>query len=133
MKYVAKAFFVSAALVLPVMLFGESGRYPEADKISAAADKKLNAAYERLIKDIRAGNDKERAEFVIASLRESQRAWLKYRDAQVGFVGSYTGIGELFRLTRAITPKAFNKPAQGCRACEATLGFQRVAPNPVRV
>jgi len=32
-----------------------------------------------------------------------------------------------------VTPKAFDSSAQGCRACEATLGLQRVALNPARV
>lgn len=56
-------------------------------------DKKLNAAYEHLIKDIRAHNDKDRAELIIGNLRESQRAWLKYREAQLSFVGTYNDVG----------------------------------------
>ncbi len=95
MRHVSKLFFVSIALILPVMIFAQSGRelYAEANKINAEADKKLNAAYAELIKNIRADNEKDQAEFVVKSLRESQRAWLTYRDAQVAFVGTHANIG----------------------------------------
>ena len=73
-------------------LSAQSGRelYAEANAIDA---KELNAAYEALIKDIRAHHDKEQAEFLVGRLRESQRAWLKYRETQLGFVGTYNEIG----------------------------------------
>ena len=82
-------------LATPLFVLAQSAREvnAEANAITAKDDKKLNAAYEALIKDIRAHNDKDRAERVIGDLRESQRAWLKYREAQLGFVGVYNNIG----------------------------------------
>lgn len=91
-------FAVGAAALLvgtPWWLSAQSSREvnAEADAITAQDDKKLNAAYEALIKDIRTHHDKDRAEFIVGSLRESQRAWLKYREAQLAFVGTYHEIG----------------------------------------
>jgi len=95
MKHHTKLLFVFVALFLPTTLSAQSGSemYAEANKISAEADKKLNAAYDQLTKSIRADNEKDRAEVLVARLQESQRAWLKYRDAQVAFVGIHANIG----------------------------------------
>ncbi len=94
-----KSLFITAGatflLATPLFVLGQSSRelYAEANAIAAQDDKKLNAAYETLIKDIRAHHDKDQAEFIISRLRESQRAWLKYREAQLSFVGTYQEIG----------------------------------------
>ena len=95
MKHLTKLLFVFVALFFSTTLSAQSGResYAEATEIGAEADKKLNAAYDQLIKSIRADNEKERAELLVARLKESQRAWLKYRDAQVAFVGIHANIG----------------------------------------
>ena len=95
MKRLLQIAFATWLLAVPAFVLAQSGRelYASANAQHAEDDKKLNAAYEALLKDIRANNTKERAEFVIERLRESQRVWLKYRDAQVGFVGVYTEIG----------------------------------------
>ena len=95
MKHATKLLFLFVALFLPTTLFAQSGSetYAEANKINAEADKELNAAYDQLIKSIRADKDKERAEVLVARLQESQRAWLKYREAQVAFVGIHANIG----------------------------------------
>ena len=95
MKHLTKVLFVLVALSLSTTLSAQSGSeaYAEAHKISAEADKELNAAYDQLIKSIRADNEKDRTELLVARLKESQRAWLKYRDAQVAFVGIHANIG----------------------------------------
>jgi|SRR5215472_3805600 len=95
MKHPTKLLFVFVALLLPMILFAQSGSesYAEAKQINAKADKELNAAYDQLIKSIRADNDKDRAELLVARLQESQRAWLKFRDAQVAFVGMHADVG----------------------------------------
>jgi len=95
MKHPTKLLFVFVALFLPMILFAQSGSegYAEAKQINAKADKELNAAYDQLIKSIRADNDKDRAELLVARLQESQRAWLKFRDAQVAFVGMHADVG----------------------------------------
>ena len=82
-------------LTVPLFVLAQSSRevYAEANAVADQDDKKLNAAYEALIKDIRSHNDKDRAELVIGNLRESQRAWLKYRETQLGFVDTYNKIG----------------------------------------
>jgi len=125
MKNATKLLFVWFALILPATLSAQSGRelYAEANKINAEADKKLNAAYEHLIKSIRSSNDKDQAEFLIQSLRESQRAWLKYRDAQVAFVGTHADIG------------SSSSRAAGMATYSAALTEQRIkdlknVPNP---
>jgi uncharacterized protein YecT (DUF1311 family) len=125
MKHPTKLLFVFVALVLPTILCAQSGpeTYAEANKINAEADKELNAAYDQLIKSIRADNDKERAELLVARLQESQRAWLKYRDAQVAFVGIHANIGSA--SSRAI----------GMASYSAELTKQRIkdlttVPNP---
>ena len=95
MKYAAKLVLVSLALAIPAILSAQPARelYQEANKVTAEADKKLNLAYEQLIKSIRADNSEDRAALIIERLRESQRAWLKYRDAQVVFVGTHADVG----------------------------------------
>ncbi len=94
MKHTANLFFLFVALCLPLTLPAQSGSdYGEANKVSAEADKNLNAAYAQLLKSIKADNDKERAQLLETRLRESQRAWLKYRDAQVAFVATHANIG----------------------------------------
>ena len=96
MKRIFFAVGTAALLVgTPWWLSAQSSREvnAEANAIDTKEDKKLNAAYETLIKDIRAHHDKDQAEFIISSLRESQRAWLKYREAQIAFVGTYNEIG----------------------------------------
>ena len=94
MKHPTK-LLVFVALFLPTILFAQSGSetYAEAKQINAKADKELNAAYDQLIKSIRADNDKDRAELLVARLQESERAWLKFREAQVAFVGMHANIG----------------------------------------
>jgi uncharacterized protein YecT (DUF1311 family) len=67
--------------------------YDEAANSDAEADRQLNAAYGKLIDDIKKNNDPERAKMKIDLLRQVQRAWLKYREAQVQFVGTYNDIG----------------------------------------
>ena len=95
MKRLIKIALALCLLAAPVFIAAQSGREVDDDANVQLAqdDKKLNAAYEALLKDIRAHNPKDRAELVIGSLRESQRAWLKYREAQIGFVGTYTDVG----------------------------------------
>ena len=95
MKHPTKLLFLFVALFLPTILSAQSGSetYAEANKINIEADKQLNAAYDQLIKGIRADNERDRAELLVARLRESQRAWLKYRDSQVAFVGIHANIG----------------------------------------
>ena len=117
--------FVFIALFLPATLSAQSGSeaYTEANKISADVDKELNAAYGQLIKSIRADNDKERADLLVARLQESQRAWLKYRDAQVAFVGIHANVGSA------------SSRALGMASYSADLTKQRIkdlttVPNP---
>src|SRR5204863_9612450 len=88
MKHPTKLLFVFVALFLSTTLSAQSGSeiYDEANKISAEADKQLNSAYDQLIKSIRADNEKDRAELRVARRQESQRACLKYRDAEGAFV-----------------------------------------------
>jgi uncharacterized protein YecT (DUF1311 family) len=125
MKHLTKLIFVFVALFLPTTLSAQSGPeiYAEAHKISAEADKELNGAYDQLIKSIRADNEKERAELLVARLQESQRAWLKYRDAQVAFVGMHANIGSA------------SSRALGMASYSADLTKQRIkdlttVPNP---
>ena len=125
MKHPTKVFFVFVALFLPTILSAQSGpeSYAEAKQINAKADKELNAAYDQLIKNIRADNDKDRAELLVARLQESQRAWLKFRDAQVVFVGMHANIGSA------------SSRALGMASYSADLTKQRIkdlttVPNP---
>ncbi len=95
MKRLPIAACLTFFLAAPLFVLAQSAReiYAEANAMAAQDDKKLNAAYEALIKDIRAHHDKDRVELIVGNLRESQRAWLKYREAQIGFVGTYNEIG----------------------------------------
>jgi len=95
MKPILKIAVAICLLAAPAFVLAQSGREVDLDANAQLAedDKKLNAAYEALLKDIRAHNPKDRAALVIERLRESQRAWLKYREAQIGFVGTYADVG----------------------------------------
>ena len=95
MKRILKIAFAGWLLAAPVFVVAQSGREVDSESHAQLAedDQKLNAAYEALLKDIRSHNPKDRAEFVIKGLRESQRAWLKYREAQTAFVGTYNDFG----------------------------------------
>ena len=125
MKHLTQLLFVFVALFLPTTLSAQSGSetYAEATKIKAEADKELNAAYDQLIKSIKGDNEKDRAELLVARLRESQRAWLKYRDAQVAFVGIHANVGSA------------SSRALGMASYSADLTKQRIkdlttVPNP---
>ncbi|MGB8353749.1 MAG: lysozyme inhibitor LprI family protein [Chthoniobacteraceae bacterium] len=83
---------IAFAVLAPVWAQTAREVNDDAAKVDAASDKKLNTAYQKLIKQIQ-GDDKDRAAMVTAQLREAQRAWLKYRDEQVQFVGLYNNIG----------------------------------------
>ena len=83
---------IAFAMLAPVWAQTAREVNDDAAKADAESDKKLNTAYQKLIKQIQ-GDDKDRAAMVTAQLREAQRAWLKYRDAQVQFVGIYNNIG----------------------------------------
>ena len=95
MKHLLIIVGATFLLLAPPLVLAQSSRevYAEANAMGAQDDKKLNAAYEALIKEVRAHHDKDQAEFVVGRLRESQRAWLKYRESQLGFVGTYNQIG----------------------------------------
>ena len=95
MRHLAKLAFAAIVCTSPIFVLAQSSRevYAGANAQEAQDDKKLNAAYEALLGDIRAHHDQGQAELIIGSLRESQRAWLKFRDAQVAFVGTYNDIG----------------------------------------
>jgi len=88
--------WLPALLVAGTLSFGTAAQEPKtlyesADKSDAALDRKLNAAYQDLIRQIQK-DDPDRM-IVIDKLRETQRAWLKYREAQIEFVGLYNDIG----------------------------------------
>ena len=125
MKHLTKLLFVFVALFLPKTLSAQSGSesYTEATKISAEADKKLNAAYDQLIKSIRADNEKERAELLIARLKESQRAWLKYRDVQVAFVGMHANVG-------SASSRALGLASYSAELTEQRIKDLTTVPNP---
>jgi len=88
------ALFLIVALASFLPIWAQTAREVNSDasKADAETDKRLNSAYQKLIKQIQT-DDREHAEMVIAQLREAQRAWLKYCDAQVEFVGLYNNIG----------------------------------------
>jgi uncharacterized protein YecT (DUF1311 family) len=125
MKHLTQLLFVFAALFLPTTLSAQSGSetYTEATKITAEADKKLNAAYDQLIKSIRADNEKDRAELLVARLRESQRAWLKYRDAQVAFVGIHANVG-------SASSRALGMASYSAELTEQRIKDLTTVPNP---
>jgi uncharacterized protein YecT (DUF1311 family) len=125
MKQPTKLLFVIVALLLPTTLSAQSGTemYAEANKINAEADKQLNAAYNQLIKSIRADNEKDRADLLVARLRESQRAWLKYRDAQVAFVGMHANIG-------SASSRAFGMASYSAELTKERIKDLTTVPNP---
>ena len=88
------AWFVVVAFAALVPIWAQTAAEVNegADSSSVNSDKKLNAAYQKLIREIQTA-DKEHSDIVIAQLRETQRAWLKFCDAQVQFVGLYNNIG----------------------------------------
>ncbi len=94
MKTVAKPLLFFAVVVLPVLVWAQSAHdlYDTSNRIEAEADKQLNIAYQDLIKHIQ-NEGQPHADLAIERLREAQRAWLKYRDAQVAFVGTHAEIG----------------------------------------
>ena len=120
---------VAGAAVLlagaPLWVSAQSSREvnAEANALTAEDDKKLNTAYETLIKDIRAHHDKDRAEFLVGSLRESQRAWLKYREAQLAFVGTYQEIGSASARKAGLAQYSHE-------LTEARINDFQVVPNP---
>jgi len=88
------AWFLAAAFAAMVPLWAQTAGEIDrgAEKLESESDKKLNVVYQKLIRQIQA-DDKEHAAAIIAQLRESQRAWLKYCDAQTKFVALYNNIG----------------------------------------
>ena len=94
MKHISKHLPAFIAILLPALLLAQSARelYDGANKMEQEADKQLNAAYQRLLKSID-HEGRPNADLAIERLRESQKAWLKYRDAQVAFVATYADIG----------------------------------------
>ncbi|MFI4987749.1 MAG: lysozyme inhibitor LprI family protein [Alphaproteobacteria bacterium] len=117
------------ALLLPVAAFPQAARaqqakelYDESAKADAAVEKKLNAAYQKLIHQIQA-NDAERAAMVSEALRASQRAWLKYREAQLQFVGLYNDIGS--SSARAVGIGSYN-----VELTESRIHDLESVPNP---
>jgi len=94
MRCALKVLVLVAGLMVPRFLLAQSAGEADGDasKMEAVADKQLNEAYQHLIKSIRDGGGAN-ADLDIEALRESQRAWLKYRDAQVAFVGTHADVG----------------------------------------
>jgi uncharacterized protein YecT (DUF1311 family) len=125
MKHLTKLLLVFVALFFPTTFSAQSGRegYAEATEIGAEADKKLNAAYDQLIKSIRADNEKDRAELLVARLKESERAWLKYREAQVAFVGIHANIG-------SASSRALGMASYSAELTEQRIKDLTTVPNP---
>jgi len=125
MKHPTNLIFLLLALFLATILSVQSGSesYAEANNINAEADKELNAAYNQLIKSIRADNDKDRAELLIARLKESQRAWLKYRDAQVAFVGVNANVG-------SASSRALGMASYSAELTKERIKDLKAVPNP---
>jgi len=90
----SRVLLALAALCIPAFLLAQSANetYSDANKMQAETDRQLNAAYQGLIKSIR-DEGRPDADLDLEQLRDSQRAWLKYRDAQVAFVGTHAAIG----------------------------------------
>lgn len=82
------------ALFFPALLLAQSASelYDAANKVEQQADRQLNTAYQHLLKSIEQEGSPNAA-LAIERLRESQRAWLKYRDAQVAFVATSADVG----------------------------------------
>jgi len=96
MNYAPKALLTTPfiAVILALSVSADDVRN-ETRSIEAEVDYELNQAFQHLIEQVRAqhADDRPRAELVIARLRASQRAWLQFRDAQIGFVVAYHDIG----------------------------------------
>lgn len=94
MKTISKFLLFFAAFVVPELVSAQSARefYDTAKEIEAEADIQLNTAYQHLVESIETSDNFNR-DLVIQRLRESQRAWLKYRDAQASFVALHAQIG----------------------------------------
>jgi len=98
MKATWKILLGVMVLLIPTLIIAQSGSGSgkelddDSNRILVDADKKLNAAYQRLVTSIR-NEGTPNADLDLESLRDSQRAWLKYRDAQVAFVGTHADIG----------------------------------------
>ena len=94
MSHLSKYVPLFVALLLPTLSLAQSASelYEAARKMEQQADKQLNAAYQHLLKsiDLEGGPN---ATLAVERLRASQRAWLKYRDAQVTFVATYADVG----------------------------------------
>lgn len=125
MKHTAGFLFLVVALFLPTDLAAQSGSEvsSDANKVYAEADRKLNAAYAQLLKSIKAGNEEERAELLEARLRESQRAWLKYREAQVAFVATHANIG-------SASSRAMGMASYSAELTEQRMKDLTTVPNP---
>jgi len=125
MKNTANLLLVLLGLFLPATLSAQSGSElrAEADKIYAQADKKLNAAFQKLLKSIKDENEKDRAELLVARLRESQRAWLRYRDAQVSFVAMHANVG-------SASARAVGMASYGAELTEQRIKDLTTVPNP---
>jgi uncharacterized protein YecT (DUF1311 family) len=91
-KHLAWFIVVAFAALVPIWAQTADEINDGSNNAGTDTDKKLNAAYRQLIRKIQT-EDKQRSAIVIAQLRETQRAWLKFLDAQVQFVGLYNNIG----------------------------------------
>ena len=94
MKHLFKISLGCLLVLIPTFLLAQSASevYADSNQILEDADKKLNAAYQRLVTSIR-NEGNPNSDLDLQRLRDSQRAWLKYRDAQVAFVGTHADIG----------------------------------------
>ncbi len=95
MNSITRSLLAAAFMAFPTMLCAQSREdmYNNAKKAEAAADKKLNAAYNSLIQSIRKEQDQQIADFLVKRLQKSQRAWLQFRNAQIDFVSKYQYLG----------------------------------------
>lgn len=125
MKHMAHLLIILVALFPSATLPAQSAPDANAEpaKICAAADQKLNAAYQQLLQKIKAENEKDRAELLEARLRESQRAWLKYRDAQVAFVVTHANVG-------SASSRALGRASYSAELTEQRLKDLVTVPNP---
>ena len=94
----------------------------ESAAMESKADRDFNEAYRGLIGRIRK-EQPDRADFIIQHLRSSQRAWLKYRDAQAGLVGVYHEIGSASARAAGVT-------AYSVGLTEARIKEFKEMPNP---
>jgi len=68
-----------------------------------AADKELNAAYQRILKSLPADEDDE---YPKRALIAAQRAWVKYRDAECASVGETSGGARMWKSTYTVLCEA---------------------------